>query len=79
MNVKVFLVDDHAILRNGLRQALTQQPGLAVVGEAPTGATALELAVPLAQDLIVMDIHLPDMSGLEVTRQILAKWRRTER
>ena len=52
MNVKVFLVDDHAILRNGLRQALTQQPGLAVVGEAPTGATALELAVPLAPDLM---------------------------
>jgi DNA-binding NarL/FixJ family response regulator len=50
---------------------MAQQPNLTVVGEASTGASALKLAAELAPDLIVMDIHLPDMNGIEVTRQML--------
>jgi len=60
MNVRILLVDDHPMLRKGLRQTLAQQPNLTVVGEASTGASALKLAAELAPDLIVMDIHLPD-------------------
>jgi DNA-binding NarL/FixJ family response regulator len=71
MNVKVLLVDDHPMLRDGLRQALARHSKFIVAGEASTGASALKLAVELALDLVVMDLHLPDMSGIEVTRQIL--------
>lgn len=71
MKAKLLLVDDHAMLRRGLRQALAQQPSFEVVGEASTGAQALRLMEELAPDLVLMDIHLPDMSGIEVSRQIL--------
>jgi len=73
MITKVFLVDDHALLRGGVRQMMAQQPNFEIVGEAPTAAAALELAPPLAPDLIIMDVHLPDLPGIEATRQILAK------
>jgi DNA-binding NarL/FixJ family response regulator len=72
MNVKILLVDDHPMLRHGLRQAMTQQPRFTIVGEAAAGEPALKLAVELKPDLVVMDVHLPDMSGLEATRQILS-------
>jgi DNA-binding NarL/FixJ family response regulator len=71
MNVKVLLVDDHPMLRDGLRQALARHPKFIVAGEASTGANALKLTAELVPDLIVMDLHLPDMNGIEVTRQIL--------
>jgi DNA-binding NarL/FixJ family response regulator len=70
MNVRLLLVDDHPILLRGLREALAQQPNFTVVGQAPTAALALKLAQELTPDLVVMDIHLPDMNGLEATRQI---------
>lgn len=72
MNKKVLLVDDHAFLRSGLRLAIAQQNNFTIVGEASTGAGALEQATQSAPDLIIMDVHLPDMSGLEATRRILA-------
>jgi len=71
MNAKVLLVDDHPMLRRGLREAVARQPHLTVVGEASTGALALTLARELTPDLVVMDIHLPDIDGIEVTRQML--------
>lgn len=71
MNVKLLLVDDHPMLRDGLRQALARHPQFIVAGEASTGANALKLTAELVPDLIVMDLHLPDMNGIEVTRQIL--------
>jgi two-component system response regulator NreC len=71
MNVKVLLVDDHPVLRNGLRQAMAQRPDLTVVGEASTGASALEQAAKLTPDLIVLDVHLSDMNGIETARKIL--------
>jgi DNA-binding NarL/FixJ family response regulator len=70
--MKLFLVDDHPMLLKGLRQAILEQPSITVVGEATTGADALQRAAELNPDIIVMDIHLPDISGLEVTRKILA-------
>ena len=72
MNVKILLVDDHPMMINGLRQAMAQQPRFTIVGEASTGELAVRLALETTPDLVVMDIHLPDMNGLEVTRQILS-------
>lgn len=72
MKVKLLLVDDHPMLRQGLRQTVAQQPKLTLVGEASTGAMALKLAEELSPDVVVMDIHLPDMNGIEVTRQLLS-------
>lgn len=72
VNVKIIIVDDHPILRRGLCQALAQHPNLTLVGDAATGQQGLALARELKPDLAVMDIHLPDMNGLEVTRQMLA-------
>jgi two-component system, NarL family, response regulator NreC len=70
-NVKLLMVDDHPMLRHGMCQALAQQPHLTIVGEAASGGQALKLAAELSPDLVVMDIHLPDMDGIAVTRQIL--------
>src|ERR1035441_9011029 len=71
MNVKILLVDDHPIVLRGLREVVAQQPNFALVGEATTGAMALKLARELIPDLVVMDIHLPDMNGIEASRQML--------
>ncbi len=71
MNVRLLLVDDHPLLLRGLSEALAQKPNLTVVGQALTGTLALQLARELTPDLVVMDIHLPDMNGLEAARQML--------
>ena len=72
MNITILLVDDHPTLRDGLRQAIAQRPHLRVVGEAPTGELAVKLALKLTPDVVVMDIHLLKMNGLDATRQILS-------
>jgi len=66
------MVDDHPMMRAGLRQVLEQQPGLTVAGEFSTGQEALAAIGNLAPDLVIMDVHLPDRSGLEISRQLLA-------
>jgi DNA-binding NarL/FixJ family response regulator len=71
MHAKLLIVDDHPMLLNGLRQALSEQPDLRLMGEAGTGEEALRLARTLTPDLVVMDIHLPEMNGIEATRRIL--------
>ena len=71
MNAKILLVDDHPMFRDGLRQAICRQPKLSILAEASTGAAALKLAAASPPDLVVMDVHLPDMSGLKVAREIL--------
>jgi DNA-binding NarL/FixJ family response regulator len=71
--IRIILVDDHAMLRRGLRQALAQQERLEVVGEASGGAQALALADQLHPELVLMDVHLPDSNGIEVSRQLLAR------
>ncbi len=72
MGLNILLVDDHEVVRVGLRTLIERQPGMEVVGEAGTAAQALFLAHQLAPDVIVLDIRLPDDSGLEVCRQIKA-------
>jgi two-component system response regulator NreC len=66
----LLLVDDHEVVRTGLRMLLEHQPDMEIVGEASTGAEALNMAAQSQPDVIVMDITLPDMSGIQATRQI---------
>jgi DNA-binding NarL/FixJ family response regulator len=68
--IKVLLVDDHTIVRKGLRALLDAEPGIEVIGEAETGREALERAQELLPDIVLMDISMPDMNGAEATRQI---------
>lgn len=68
--VRLLLVDDHAVVRTGLRMLLESQKDLRIIGEASTGAEALEMAEREQPQIIVMDITLPDMSGIEVTRRL---------
>ena len=68
--ISVLLVDDHTIVRQGLRALLSAEPDLEVVGEADTGRQGVQLAQKLAPDVIVMDIAMPNLNGLEATRQI---------
>lgn len=71
MVTRILIVDDHGILRAGLRALLGEEPDLSVVGEAADGAQALRLARALRPDIVLMDIGLPDVDGLEVTRSLL--------
>jgi two-component system response regulator NreC len=69
-SIRVMLADDHEILRQGLRKLLESTEGIEVIGEARTGQSAIEMAEALEPDLVIMDIDLPDMSGIEATRAI---------
>jgi DNA-binding NarL/FixJ family response regulator len=68
--IRVLLADDHTVVRQGLRVLLEAEPDITVVGEAETGRQAVQLARKLAPDVIVMDIAMPNLNGLEATRQI---------
>ncbi len=68
--VRVLIVDDHAILRDGLKSLLSVEPDIQVVGEAATGAQALKMIRQLHPDVVLMDITMPDMTGLEATEVI---------
>lgn len=68
--IAILLVDDHKVLRDGLRSLLESEADMEVVGEAGTGEQAIQLTASLCPDVIVMDLGLPDMSGLEAIRAI---------
>ncbi len=74
MTIRVLLVDDHVVVRTGLHMLLGQEDDIEIVGEAGSGHEALSLIEQLRPDLILMDIGLPDMTGIEVTRQVKQKW-----
>ena len=72
MTTRILLADDHAMLREGLRNLLQTQPDLQVVGEASDGHGAVEMAAELAPHLVIMDISMPDLNGIDATRRIVA-------
>ena len=72
MSIRVVIADDHTVVRKGIRDLLTDEGDIAVVGEAHTGQEAIDLALALQPDVVVMDINMPELSGVEATRQIRA-------
>lgn len=71
--ITVLLADDHEVVREGLRLALLRSPHIRVVGEAPDGATAVALAERRRPDVIVMDLRMPEMDGIEATEEIMRR------
>jgi DNA-binding NarL/FixJ family response regulator len=74
MSTRVLVADDHQIVREGLRSLLEKEPWINVVGEAEDGRRAVELARKLTPDVIIMDMSMPDLNGIEATRQIVAEF-----
>ena len=74
MPITLLLVDDHKIVREGTRQLLEQCGDFQILGEAADGEEAVRLAGQLHPDVVIMDVRLPVLSGLEATRQITRKW-----
>ena len=70
MTARILLADDHKIVRDGLRALLDSQPGMTVVAEADNGRATVRLARELLPDLVIMDIGMPDLNGIDATRQI---------
>ena len=73
MSLKIILADDHSIMREGLRALLEKQPDIEVLAEAENGRTAVELSRDLRPDVVIIDIAMPDLNGIEATRQIVAE------
>ena len=69
--IRVLLADDHTVVRQGLRALLEAEPDIVVAGEADTGRLAVQLTAKLLPDVVVMDIAMPMLNGLEATRQII--------
>ena len=72
-SIQVMLVDDHPVLRAGVRSLLDAEADVDVIGEAVDGASAVQLALELMPDVVVMDVSLPGVGGAEATKQMLAK------
>ena len=68
--ISIMLVDDHVIMRDGLRQLLEVESDMEVLGEADNGREAVKLALEKTPDIVIMDVAMQDMNGIEATRQI---------
>jgi DNA-binding NarL/FixJ family response regulator len=75
--MRILLADDHRIVREGLRTLLNSEADMKVLAEAANGREAVKLAEELAPDVVVMDVAMPDLNGIEATRQIRAKFPQT--
>ena len=73
MSIRVLIIDDHAVVRAGMRMLLESAPDIEVVGEGETGEDALRLAETEEPDVIIMDVTMPEMDGVEATRRIKEK------
>lgn len=73
MSIRVVIADDHNVVRKGIRDLLSDEDDISVVGEARNGQEAVDLATALHPDVVVMDIAMPEMTGVEATRQIRAQ------
>jgi DNA-binding NarL/FixJ family response regulator len=72
MSLRILLADDHKIMREGLRTLLEKQPDMEVIAEAENGRTTVALSRKLKPDVVIIDIAMPDLNGIEATRQIIA-------
>ena len=73
MKIRILIADDHRIVRDGLHTLIDRQSDMEVVGEAENGSSAVRLTEQLNPDLIIMDVSMPDLNGIEATRDILAE------
>ena len=74
MSIRILLADDHKITRQGLRSLLEKQPDMEVVAEAEEGRTAVRLVQELVPNVVIMDVSMPDLNGMEATRRIIAEF-----
>ncbi len=71
MKIRIILADDHAIVRQGLSRAIGQEDDMDVIGQAPNGRATIDLVRKLSPDILITDISMPDLNGVEATRQVL--------
>jgi len=76
--VKILVADDHELVRRGVRALLESQPGWEVCAESSTGRDAVEKTKRLMPDVVILDLSMPELNGLEATRQIMAAMPRTQ-
>lgn len=76
--IKLLLVDDHVVVRSGLRMLLETRPDMVIVAEAQSGVEAIRLVTQYRPDVVLMDVQMQDMNGIEATRQIKERWPETQ-
>jgi NarL family two-component system response regulator LiaR len=75
--IRILIVDDHAVVRRGLKALLGTEPDIEIVGEAEDGRQAIDMTARLEPDVVLMDLVMPEVSGVDATRQIVARHRKT--